>query len=82
MAHRFQVGDFVAFKPAGSKDVGHFKIIQRLPEEFRAADWRYRIKSEQEGFERTVFEWALSPSIIPEAPAAPVAPVRRTGSRE
>lgn len=82
MAHRFQVGDFVAFKPAGSKDVGLFKIIQRLPEEFRAADWRYRIKSDQEGFERTVFEWALSPSIVPEQLAQPINRRRRTGSRE
>jgi hypothetical protein len=82
MAHRFQVGKFVDFKPTGSKTVGHFKIIQLLPEEFRAADWRYRVKSDQEAFERTVFEWALSPSIIPEAPAQPVARVRRAGSLE
>jgi hypothetical protein len=67
MAHRFQVGKFVDFKPIGSKAVGLFKIIKHLPEEFRAADWRYRIKSDQESFERTVFEWELSLSIVPEA---------------
>jgi hypothetical protein len=80
MAHKFQVGDVVDFRPAGSKGVRLFKIIKCMPEEFQAADWRYRIKSDQEGFERTVFEWDLSPSIVPEEPYQPVKPLRRASS--
>ena len=82
MAHRFQVGDFVDFMPTGSKVFVRFKIVKRMPEEFPAADWRYRIKSDHEGFERTVFEWDLSPSIVPEAPYQPLRPSRRAGSHE
>ena len=83
MAHKFHVGDIVDFKPAGSKNVGLFKILKLLPEEFQAADWRYRIKSGQEGFERTVFECDLSPSIVPEAKSSQTTkPRRRAGSRQ
>ena len=83
MAHKFHVGDFVDFKRAGSKNVGLFKILKLLPEEFQAADWRYRIKSEQEGFERTVFEWDLSPSLVPEADVYETTRLRRrAGSRQ
>ena len=42
------------------------RFFGTCPEEFPATDWMYRIKSDQEGFERTVLECALSPSIVPE----------------
>ena len=58
MAHRFKVGQLVEYKPVGAK-VSQFKIVRHLPEEFPAADWKYRIKSDQEGFERTVLECDL-----------------------
>ena len=65
MAHRFKVGQLVEYKPIGAK-VGLFTILRHLPEELSATDWKYRI-SDGEGFERTVQECDLSPSIVPEA---------------
>jgi hypothetical protein len=65
MAHKFPVGQLVEYKPTAAK-VGLFKVVQHMPEEFKAADWMYRIKSPQEEFERTVMECHLSPSIVPE----------------
>ncbi len=80
MGHKFRVGDFVNFKPMGAK-VGLFKIVMRIPEEFRAAGWQYRIKNDQEDFERTVYEWDLSPSSFTEADYEPVRPLKRSGRR-
>ena len=65
MAHRFKVGQLVEYKPIGAK-VGLFTILRHLPEELSATDWKYRIKNDGEGFERTVLECDLSPSIVPE----------------
>ena len=78
MAHRFKVGQLVEYKPIGAK-VGLYKVLRYLPEEFAATDWMYRIKSDQEGFERTVLECALSPSIVPEMSYEEVKPLRRAG---
>jgi hypothetical protein len=50
-----------------------------MPEEFPAVDWKYRIKSDQEDFERTVLECDLSPSIIPNHAYEPLKPPRRPG---
>jgi hypothetical protein len=80
MAHKFRVGERVSFKPMGQK-VGLYKVIRHMPEEFLAIDRKYRIKSDQEGFERTVLECDLSPSVIPEEAYEPVRPLRRTSSR-
>ena len=76
MAHRFKVGELVKYKPIGAK-VSLYKILRHLPEEFPATDWKYRIKSAQEGFERTVLECALGPSIVPETSDDQVKPSRR-----
>ncbi len=81
MAHKFRVGDLVSFKAIGQK-LGLYKVVRQMPEEFPAADWKYRIKSEQEDFERTVLECDLSPSIIPEQVYEPVKPLRRAGLRK
>ena len=78
MAHKFKAGDVVEYKPVGMK-TALFKVLRRMPEEFRATDWNYRIKSDQEGFERTVLECDLSPSIVPEGKYEPLAPLRRAG---
>ena len=79
MAHKFRVGDFVDFRPIGAKVAGLFKIIMRMPVEFGASGWQYRIKSDQEGFSRTVYEWDLSPSIIPEESYEPLQTTKRAG---
>ena len=78
MAHRFKVGQWVTYKPVGDKG-RLYKILRHLPEEFPATDWKYRIKSDQEDFERTVLECALSPSIVPETSYTEVKPLRRAG---
>ena len=80
MAHKFRVGERVSFKPRGQKG-GLYKVIRHMPEEFLAIDRKYRIKNDQEGFERTVLECDLSPSVIPEEAYEPVRPLRRTSSR-
>ena len=81
MAFKFKAGDLVKYKPVGLA-LGLFKVIRRMPEEFQAADWKYRIKSDQEGFERTVLECDLSPSLVPEQEVfEPVKPLRRAGGR-
>ena len=79
MAHKFAVGQAVEYRPIGAK-TGVFKVVKQMPEEFRATDLRYRIKSGQETFERKVLECDLSPSIIPEERYEPMRPLRRSGS--
>ena len=66
------------YKPTGAK-VSQFKIVRHLPEEFPATDWKYRVRSDQEGFERTVLECELSPSMEPESSYDEVKPLRRAG---
>jgi hypothetical protein len=80
MAHKFRVGERVSFKPMGQK-VGHYTVIRHMPEEFLAIDRKYRIKNNQEGFERTVLECDLSLSLVPEEAYEPVRPLRRASSR-
>lgn len=65
MAHKFAVGAWVNYWPARSKSRGRYQVMKLMPEEFQATDWKYRIKSEEEGFERNVLECDLSPSIVP-----------------
>jgi len=77
MAHKFAIGQAVEYKPIGAK-IGVFKIVKQMPDEFQAVDLKYRIKSVQEAFERTVLECDLSPSIIPEQ-YEPMRPLRRAG---
>src|ERR1044072_1320340 len=80
MAHRFRIGDLVSFRAVGQK-LGLYKVVRQMPEEFPAVDWKYRIKSDQEDFERTVLECELSPSIIPEQAYEPIKRLRRDGRR-
>lgn len=78
MAHRFRIGDLVSFKAVGQKPA-LYKVVRQMPEEFPAIDWKYRIKSDQEDFQRTVLECDLGPSIIPEQAYEPLKPLRRAG---
>ena len=80
MPHKFAVGEWVDYWPARSKIRGRYKVVRQMPEEFQASDLKYRIKSDEEGFERNVLECDLSPSIVPESAFEPVKPQRR-GSR-
>ena len=64
MNFKFAVGQAVEYKPAKGNR-GLFTVIRQMPEEFRAFDRTYRIKSNQEGFERNVMECDLSASETP-----------------
>ena len=78
MAHKFAIGEIVEFKPTGM-NVGLFKVVRRMPEEFQAPDWRYRIKSDRESFERNAWEYDLAlPALAGQLYAAPK-PIRNSG---
>ncbi len=61
MSFKFNVGQAVEYKPAGGM-VGLYTVMRQMPEEFRAFDRKYRIKSQREGFERNVLECDLRES--------------------
>ena len=79
MAHKYCVGQAVEYKPIGAQ-IGYYKVIRQMPEEFQAVDRRYRIKSVQEGFERNVLECDLSPALVSEELYGPLRPLRRSGA--
>ena len=78
MAHKYKVGDVVEYTGVGVK-TSLFRVVKQMPAEFQAFDWKYRIKSDHEIFERNVLECDLSPSIVPEDRYEPVKPLRRAG---
>jgi hypothetical protein len=65
MSFKFNVGQAVEYKPVGGI-AGLYTVVRQMPEEFRAFDLKYRIKSEREGFERTVLECDLREVEKPE----------------
>lgn len=78
MAFRFAVGQAVEYKPTGGT-VGLFRVVRQMPEEFRAIDRVYRIKSDSENFERNVLECDLRESVNAEEAYAPMRRLRRSG---
>ena len=78
MAHKFKVGQLVEYIPIGGK-VSLYKILRLLAEEFAATDWKYRIKSDQEGYRADRARMYLSPAIVPETLYEEVKPLRRVG---
>ena len=78
MSFKFTVGQAVEYKPTGAKP-GLFKVMRQMPEEFRAVDRKYRIKSEHEGFERNVLECDLSEPTSADVDYAPIRRLRRSG---
>jgi hypothetical protein len=78
MAFKYIVGQVVEYKPVGG-NIGLFKVVRQMPEEFQAIDRKYRIKSEREGFERNVLECDLSSAVKPEGSYGAVLPLRRWG---
>jgi hypothetical protein len=78
MSFKFAVGQAVEYKPVGAK-IGLFKVTRQMPEEFRAIDRRYRIKSEQEKFERDVLECDLNEAARLEEHSPPIQPLRQSG---
>jgi hypothetical protein len=67
MPFKFLVGQAVEYTPIGEKTAGLYKIMRQMPEEERAIDLRYRIKSEAEAYERNVLECHLSSDVAAES---------------
>jgi hypothetical protein len=78
MSFKFTVGQTVEYKPVGA-ELALFKVIRQMPEEFRAVDRKYRIKSEQEGFERSVLECDLYAASGPEVNYPPLQSLGEAG---
>ena len=64
MGFKFAIGQAVEYKPVNGQ-LRLFKIVKRMPQEDGQFDFRYRIKNDQETFERSVFEYDLAASDKP-----------------
>ena len=80
MAFKFFVGQVVEYTPVGETKAGLYKIIRQMPEEERAIDARYLIKSEVEAYARNVAEYDLSSDVGPESEYTATRPRRPRGS--
>jgi hypothetical protein len=80
MGFKFDVGQVVEYKPIGGV-IGLYTVVRQMPEEFRAFDLRYRIKSNREGFERNVLECDLTEAANSELVHVDDLPPRRHGMR-
>ena len=67
MFFKFLVGQAVEYTPIGEKKAGLYKVIRQMPKEEQSADFKYRIKSEAEAYERSVLECQLSPDVGAES---------------
>ena len=64
MGFKFAVGQAVEYKPPNGP-ISLCTIVKQMPTEDGQFDFRYRIKNEQETFERNVFEYDLTASDKP-----------------
>jgi hypothetical protein len=74
MSFKFFVGQAVEYTPIGEKTAGLYKITRQMPQEERAFDLKYRIKSEAEVYERNVLECQLSSNVRRESEYATTKP--------
>jgi len=59
MAHKFPVGQAVEYKPQQGR-ASLYTVTKQMPQEDGQFAFKYRIKNEQEGFERNVWEYDLT----------------------
>jgi hypothetical protein len=59
MGFKFAVGQAVEYKPANGP-IGLCTIVKQMPAEDGQSAFRYRIRNEQETFERNVLEYDLT----------------------
>ena len=85
--HKFNVGQLVQFHPNRNERFaapgGAYEITKRLPH--NGQEYEYRIKSAQEGYERTAVEsqlTSLSSEPAPAKPAAKTLPRSRPAKRK
>ena len=62
MSFKYAVGATVHYEAMGH-EAGLFTVVRHMPEEPTESHRRYRIKHADEGFERNVFEYSLSPPL-------------------
>jgi hypothetical protein len=74
MPFKFLVGQAVEYTPIGEKKPGLYRVTRQMPVEEQALDLRYRIKSEEEAYERNVLECQLNADAGAESDNASVAP--------
>jgi hypothetical protein len=63
MTHKFPVGQAVEYKPRQG-EVSLYTVVRQMPQEHTQFDLSYRIKSEIDGCERSVFECDLKPAAV------------------
>jgi hypothetical protein len=80
MSFKFLVGQAVEYTPIGEKRAGLFKIMKQMPNEERAFDLKYRIKSVAEAYERNVLECQLSADVGAESEYPTIKPRPSHGS--
>jgi hypothetical protein len=80
MSFKFFVGQAVEYTPVGEKVAGLYKITRQMPREEQAFDLKYRIKSENEAYERNVLECQLSSDVHPRSEYAATKPRQSRGS--
>ena len=78
MPYKFSVGQSVEYTPPGGK-LGLFQVVQCMPIEPQQDELRYRVKSNSEGFARSVQEFELSPA-QPDRVYAPQLAISRSAS--
>ena len=81
MSFKFSVGQAVEYTPIGEKKAGFYKIMRQMPKEEQSADFKYRIKSEAEVYERNVLECQLNSEICAESEYPTTKPRAPHGSR-
>ena len=64
MGFKFAIGQAVEYRPVRGR-LRLCKIIKQMPQEDGQFDFKYRVKNDQETFERNVFECDLAPSDKP-----------------
>ena len=77
MGFKFAVSQAVEYKPANGP-MSRCTIVKQMPSEDGHFAFRYRIKNEQEAFERNVFEYDLTASDKPANLYGFVARLHRT----
>ena len=61
MGFKFAVGQAVEYRPAHGP-ISLYTIVKQIPKEDGQSDFKYRIRNDQETFERSVFEYDLTAS--------------------
>jgi hypothetical protein len=81
MYFKFSIGQAVEYTPIGEKKAGLYTISRQMPTEDQATDLKYRIKNENEPYERNVPESQLSADVGSESEYSTIKRRLLNGSR-